>query len=141
MPKPERPKLTTKVPALPPRAPDTHKGQAGHVAIIAGSRGMSGAAVLSGLGALRGGAGLVRGYCPVSIQPIVAASEPCLMTVPLPEDADGRLALNSHAGQIDLDWPHVLALGPGLGQNSTLPGLIQSLLAAHDVNSPPLVRI
>ena len=128
MPKPERPKLTTEVPGRPPRAPETHKGQAGHVALIAGSRGMSGAAVLSALGALRGGAGLVRVYCPASIQAIVAGSEPCLMTVPLPEDVDGRLSLASHAGPIDLDWPDVLALGPGLGQNATLPNLIQSIL-------------
>ena len=132
MPEPERPKLTAEVPGLPPRAPETHKGQAGHVAIIAGSRGMSGAAVLSGVGALRGGAGLVRVCCPAAIQPIVAASEPSLMTVPLPDDANGRLSLASPAGHIDLDWPHVLAIGPGLGQNRTLPGLVQALLAAFE---------
>jgi len=122
-------KPTTDVPALPPRPPTMHKGQAGHVAIIAGSRGMSGAAVLSALGALRGGAGLVRVYCARSIQPIVAASEPCLMSVPLDEDDEGRLAVRPGDAHLSLDWPHALALGPGLGQSPHLVHLITSVIA------------
>jgi NAD(P)H-hydrate epimerase len=105
-----------------------HKGQAGRVAIIAGSRGMSGAAVLCGLGALRGGAGLVRVYCPQSIQPIVAASEPCLMTVPLPEDAAGRIASGPAGSKLDLDWPTAVALGPGLGQAAELAQFVRYVL-------------
>lgn len=116
MPNPDRPKLTTEVPPLPPRAPDTHKGQTGKVAIIAGSAGMSGAAVLCGLGALRGGAGLVRVYCPESIQPIVAASEPCFMTVPLPVTKDGTVRLRCpKQARGEIDWADVVAVGPGLG--------------------------
>ena len=115
MPVPERPRLTMDVPPLPPRAPDTHKGQAGKVAIIAGSRGMSGAAVLCGLGALRGGAGLVRVYCAESIQPIVASSEPCLMTVPLPEQKDGTIGeAAAREAAPSLAWANVVAIGPGL---------------------------
>ena len=66
------PSPTQDVPPLPPRADDTHKGETGRVALIAGSRGMSGAACLSAQGALRGGAGLVRVLTPASAQPIVA---------------------------------------------------------------------
>ncbi|MBI3323164.1 MAG: bifunctional ADP-dependent NAD(P)H-hydrate dehydratase/NAD(P)H-hydrate epimerase, partial [Candidatus Omnitrophica bacterium] len=44
---------------LPPRAADTHKGDVGHVFVIAGSVGLTGASALCGLGALRAGAGLV----------------------------------------------------------------------------------
>lgn len=109
------PAVTNDVPALPSRPPAMHKGQAGRVAIVAGSRGMSGAALLSALGALRGGAGLVRVYCPGSILPIVAAGEPCLMTVPLPEDEAGHVALTPTTA-LDLNWADVVAIGPGLGQ-------------------------
>lgn len=128
-PKPEFPAPSTELPRRAPRPPDLHKGQAGHVAIFAGSRGLSGAAVLSGLGALRGGAGLVRVYCATSVQPIVAAAEPCLMTVPLPEDAEGRIALDPAKAELNLDWAHVLAIGPGLGQSDAVTALIATLLA------------
>ncbi len=124
------PKPITDVPFLPPRPAAMHKAQAGRVAILAGSRGMSGAAVLSALGALRGGAGLVRVYCARSIQPIVAASEPCLMTVPLDDDSAGRLVPVPPSQDLDLGWADVLALGPGLGQSPGLVELIQSVLAA-----------
>lgn len=124
----DRPKLTTDVPQLPPRPPTMHKGHAGRVAIVAGSRGMSGAAVLCGLGALRGGAGLVRVYCGQSVQPVVAASEPSLMTVPLGEDAEGRIAYESLARWLDCEWADVLALGPGLGQSLAMPELVGFVL-------------
>src|SRR5579871_4597779 len=84
------------VPALPPRAADANKGDFGKVLVIAGSRGMSGAAVLCASAALRGGAGLVRLAVPERVLPLVAVANPCFMTVPLPEDLDGRLS--AHAG-------------------------------------------
>ncbi len=123
------PALTDDVPGLPGRPPTMHKGQAGRVAIVAGSRGMSGAAVLSALGALRGGAGLVRVYCPLSIQPIVAAGEPCLMTVALPEDGEGQAARPPTA-PFDLSWANVVAIGPGLGQRGRVADLVAEVLAA-----------
>lgn len=122
------PAVTNEVPVLPTRPPAMHKGQAGRVAIVAGSRGMSGAALLSALGALRGGAGLVRVYCPGSILPIVAAGEPCLMTVPLPEDEAGHVALPSTT-VLDLKWADVLAIGPGLGQADSVGDTVARVLA------------
>jgi len=122
------PNPTSDVPALPPRPATLHKGQAGHVALVAGSRGLSGAAVLCGCGALRSGAGLVRLHCPASIQAIVAGSEPSLMTIGLAEDAEGRLTYEGAAARIDLAWPTVLAVGPGLGQALALPDLVAFLL-------------
>src|SRR5947209_14832643 len=77
---------------LPPRAADAHKGTFGRALVVAGSRGMSGAAVLCASAALRGGAGLVRAAVPAGVLPLVAAANPCYMTQPLAEDADGRLA-------------------------------------------------
>lgn len=123
-PKADLPRRTSDLPPLLPRPAATHKGQAGHVAIVAGSRGMSGAAVLSGLGALRGGAGLVRVYCPASIQATVAAGEPCFMTVALGEDREGRLAVDPPAWRESLSWAHALAIGPGIGQREDLAGVV-----------------
>ncbi len=75
------------------RDPDANKGDFGRVLLIAGSRGMSGAAVLCASAALRGGAGLVRLALPAGILPIAAGANPCYMTVPLPEDEHGRFAV------------------------------------------------
>lgn len=126
------PTPTHDVPNPPTRPATAHKGHAGRVAIVAGSRGMSGAAVLSAQGALRAGAGLVRVHCPASILPVIAAGEPCLMTVPLSEDYAGRIAAAAGHDHIDLDWCDVLAIGPGLGQSHDLPAYIVNLAAAFD---------
>src|SRR4051794_24110256 len=85
------PQLVSEVPALPPRSADANKGRFGRVLVVAGSRGMSGAAILCGTAALRGGAGLVRVATPAEVCPVVAAGNPCYMTAPLPADGDGRL--------------------------------------------------
>jgi ADP-dependent NAD(P)H-hydrate dehydratase len=66
----------TELPPLPPRDSGAHKGDFGRVMVVAGSRGMSGAACLAGTAALRGGAGLVTVATPLSVQPVVAGSEP-----------------------------------------------------------------
>ncbi|MBI3760170.1 MAG: NAD(P)H-hydrate dehydratase [Deltaproteobacteria bacterium] len=99
---------------VPRREATAHKGDSGRVAIIAGSRGMSGAAVLCGLGALRGGAGLVRVICPAEIQATVAASEPCLMTVPISDDEAGVPGMFDKLQPL-LSWASAVAFGPGLG--------------------------
>ncbi len=120
------PEPTSEVPALPIRPDDAHKGSVGRVAVIAGSRGMSGAAALAGLGALRGGAGLVRVLCVGSIQPLVAGCDPCLMTVGLPETRAGRIDSRRWADLLDetLGWATVVALGPGLGQDNDVQAVV-----------------
>src|SRR5437660_12910096 len=84
------PEKILELPVLAPRPADSNKGSFGRVLVIGGSRGMSGAAVLCGSAALRGGAGLVRVAVPADILPIVAAGNPCYMTAPMPEDEHGR---------------------------------------------------
>ena len=74
---PVEPVVVTEVPSLSPRRLDSHKGDFGRVLVLAGSRGMAGAAVLCATAALRGGAGLVRLAVPHEILPTVAAGNPC----------------------------------------------------------------
>ena len=117
----------THLPPLPDRSADGHKGTFGKVLVIGGSLGMSGAAALAGLGALRGGAGLVYVAVPESIVPTVAAIEPSYLTVPLPE-TDGRIDGAAIAKLQDL-LPEfdAVALGPGIGQSDKLTELVAAL--------------
>src|SRR5438552_12036524 len=92
----------TQLPVLPPRRPDSNKGDFGRVLVVAGSRGMSGAAVLCGSAALRGGAGLVRVATPADVWPIVAVGNPCYTTAPLPSDDEGRLSAAGEDRLLDL---------------------------------------
>ncbi|MBR6767580.1 MAG: NAD(P)H-hydrate dehydratase [Clostridia bacterium] len=71
--------------ALPSRPRNIHKGNCGHLLIVAGSVGMAGAAALCAQAALRSGAGLVTIACPDSIVPVLQTLAPCAMCVPLPE--------------------------------------------------------
>src|SRR5437763_720870 len=82
--------VVTRLPTLPARDLEGHKGSYGRVLVVAGSRGMTGAAVLCASAALRGGAGLVFLAVPETVLPIVAAANPCYLTVPLPDDGRGR---------------------------------------------------
>ncbi|HSS45453.1 MAG TPA: NAD(P)H-hydrate dehydratase [Thermoanaerobaculia bacterium] len=116
---------------LPPRPPDSHKADFGRLAIVAGSRGKAGAAVLAARGALRSGVGLVTVFCPASIEATVVGALPETMTHALPE-AEGALAAEGAAEMLeilrDLD---AAVVGPGLG---TAPGtvtLLERLLAAR----------
>jgi ADP-dependent NAD(P)H-hydrate dehydratase len=121
--------MSTDLPFLPPRPADANKGSFGRVLVVAGSRGMSGAAVLCASAALRGGAGLVRVATPGEVLPIVAAANPCYMTLPLPHDDQGRLAAAA-AGEVDGHVRHstVVAAGPGLGQGPGVRAVVASLL-------------
>src|SRR4051812_36373176 len=124
--------LVSDVPPLPPRPRDGHKGTFGTVAVVAGSRGMSGAAVLCGLGALRGGAGIVRLAVPQGIQPIVAAGNPCYLTAGLAEDAAGRLSAAARDALLELlGGADVAVLGPGLGQSADVAALLAAVLDAE----------
>ncbi len=118
------------LPTLPRRSADSHKGDFGRVLIVAGSRGMSGAACLAGAAALRGGAGLVRVATPETIYPVVAAYEPSYLTFPLSEDHEGRLTAAALPELQNLVKANdVLAIGPGLGQSPEISHTVKNLLA------------
>jgi hydroxyethylthiazole kinase-like uncharacterized protein yjeF len=115
------------------RPADSHKGLYGHVLVIAGAVGKTGAAVLAGLGALKSGAGLVTIATPDAAQPTVAAQQPEYMTEPLPTLPDGSIAVASvddAALKNVLAGKTVLALGPGLGQIDGTQKFIRALLQA-----------
>jgi NAD(P)H-hydrate epimerase len=90
---------------------------------------MSGAAVLCGSAALRGGAGLVTVATPDPAQAVVAAGNPCYLTLPLPATDDGHLAPAAEAAvQAAAAHCSVLAIGPGLGQGAGTARAVAALL-------------
>lgn len=120
----------TEIPTLSLRAPDSNKGTFGRVLVVAGSRGMSGAAVLAGGAALRGGAGLVRVATPVGVQAVIATSNPCYLTAGLAEDDNGILSAESEAELLALAREYdITAVGPGLGRSQAVTRLVSALLA------------
>jgi ADP-dependent NAD(P)H-hydrate dehydratase / NAD(P)H-hydrate epimerase len=111
---------------ITPRTADSHKGDYGHVLIVGGSRGKTGAAHLSGIGALRSGAGLVTIATAASCQAIVAGMAPEYMTIGLDEtdyglDPEGVDRLLEMARD-------VVAVGPGLGQAPATQSFIKALV-------------
>lgn len=134
---PDRFEPPTDLPSLPTRPANAHKGTFGSACLIAGSRGMSGAAILSGLGALRGGAGLVTVAVPASIQSVVAGHEPSYLTAGLINDDEGRLS-SAAIDELKVRLPKhsSAAFGPGLGQS---PGIVELTAELYQYAPLPMV--
>ncbi len=124
---------------LPPRPIHSHKGTYGRVYVVAASTGMTGAAALTSTGALRVGAGLVTLGAPKSLNPILEVKLTEAMTVPLPETAEGSLALEakSHIIETVERTKSVLAIGPGLSQHPETVALVHSLIC--ESNAPIVI--
>ena len=106
------------LPRLPQRPVACHKGQCGHILVVGGNKGYSGAAQLAGRACLRAGAGRVTVAChPGSVAVVAGTSE--LMTSSV-EDASTR--------DMRLDKYDVIAIGPGLGTDSWASGLMEQVL-------------
>ncbi len=116
--------------SLPSRLSDSHKGDFGRLAVIAGSRGKAGAAVLTARGALRAGAGLVTVFCPASIESLVVSTLPEAMTRGLAEE-DGALASGASGPLLEAleDFDAAVA-GPGLGTARGTVRVIEKLIGA-----------
>jgi hydroxyethylthiazole kinase-like uncharacterized protein yjeF len=142
-----------------PRPSDAHKGHTGHLLVVAGSTGKTGAAAMTTTSAMRAGAGLVTLGIPASLNPILEALVVETMTEPLPETVKGILGETSFDRIADLlSDKKCLAIGPGIGtapetqmlffrllQENTKPVVIDAdglnQLAGHteilkDLNSP-----
>jgi NAD(P)H-hydrate epimerase len=113
-------------PLLKPRPRDGHKGTFGHVLVVAGSRGKTGAAAMCGLAALRAGAGLVTVASDESAIPVIAGHAAELMTEPLSPERLPDLARKKD----------VIAIGPGLG---TAPETVAMVRRAFAEFPQPMV--
>jgi ADP-dependent NAD(P)H-hydrate dehydratase / NAD(P)H-hydrate epimerase len=111
-----------------PRPADSNKGMYGHVLVIGGARGKSGAPSMASLAALRSGAGLVTAAVVESILQGVAAVTPELMTIPLPEGGYGEITTAHLDFDQLLDKKTVLAIGPGMGQEPAAEAFLLELL-------------
>lgn len=123
--------LTAAGAAPPALAPDTDKRSRGTVLVVAGSVGMAGAAVLCARGALAGGAGLVTVAVPAPIQDVVAGAVPPAMTVGLPADDDGAVAVDAEGEIADrAAASDVVVAGPGLRPTDGTRRAVEAILAA-----------
>ncbi|WP_022854016.1 bifunctional ADP-dependent NAD(P)H-hydrate dehydratase/NAD(P)H-hydrate epimerase [Thermodesulfatator atlanticus] len=116
---------------IKPRPQDSHKGTYGHVAVLAGSQGKTGAAILSCQGALRGGAGLVTLVCPKSLNHIFETTLVEAMTFPLPKETPIQSLSYRAFDQIIsfMVGKKAVALGPGFGLHPETFELVHKLVA------------
>ena len=113
---------------MPLRPRNSHKGTFGHVFVIAGSVGLTGAAALASEAALRIGAGMVTLGIPRSLNHIMEGKLTEVMTVPLPETDMQSLALQAKTKIFDfLERANVVAIGPGISRNPQTIELIHQL--------------
>jgi NAD(P)H-hydrate epimerase len=114
---------------LPQREPNTHKGSHGHVLVVAGSVGKSGAAVLASQAALRSGAGIVTLAIPAGLNAAMEVQLTEVMTLPVAESPAGGMAATAF-DTIEAFLPQVssMIIGPGLGVNLETRQLVQRLL-------------
>ena len=113
------------------RAADSHKGSFGHILVVGGSTGKSGAAILAGYASLCSGAGLTTVASPDVVQPGIAAAHPEYMTEPLASTSHGSIArFNLASGRLEKILPGktVFAIGPGLGTDSETQDVIRHLV-------------
>ncbi|MBM3253282.1 MAG: NAD(P)H-hydrate dehydratase [Candidatus Omnitrophica bacterium] len=118
---------------LKKRKPDSNKSDYGHVFVLAGSPGLTGAAYLTGQAAILSGSGLVTVGIPESLNCILASKFIEVMTKPLPQTKRKTLSLNAFDEILDFSKKvEVSAIGPGLSQESETQRLIQKLIMTLD---------
>ncbi len=118
-------------PAFPPRDAAAHKGTFGHVLVIAGSVGKTGAAALTSLAAQRVGAGLVTLAVPHSLNDILEVKLTEVMTEPLPETEARTIGREALDRLLRLaEGKSAVAIGPGLGSHPSTQKLVHELLGS-----------
>lgn len=121
------------------RRVNAHKGDFGHILILAGSARFSGAAVLCAEASMRSGAGLVTLGIPLSLNTaIVKIKSKEVMTLPLPETKQGTLSLAAYK-KIEAFGKNIdiLAIGPGLGQDRSTQALVRRVV--NKINKPMVI--
>ena len=118
------------------RAVEAHKGSFGHVLLVAGSVGKTGAAVLAGQAALRGGAGLTTVATPEPALPSIATMQPEYMTESLPATRAGTFAMEAvRSGRLaEVErGKTVIAIGPGVGRHPETQQFIRNAVAETEL--------
>lgn len=117
-----------------PRKREAHKGDFGRLLILAGSRGMTGAAHLAAMAALRTGAGLVTLGVPERVYPVLARREAEVMVRPFASTAAGTFALGAARPVLEfLKNQDVFAIGPGLSQNPGTQKFVKKIIRETQV--------
>ena len=122
------------------RPRDSNKGLYGHVLVIAGGRGKTGAAAMAGIAALRAGAGLSTVASAASAISSIASYAPEIMTEPLAETDAGSIAMSSPddpAMKAITDRKTVIAIGPGMGHHPETVEFIRRFV--HESKTPMVV--
>jgi ADP-dependent NAD(P)H-hydrate dehydratase / NAD(P)H-hydrate epimerase len=113
---------------LPPRPQHGHKGSFGHLLVVGGGPGKSGAPCLAAMGGLRAGAGLVTVALPSGLNQVAETKLTAVMSQPLPQTSEGGLAAEGLEPVLEMmESRSVLALGPGLGTGAEAVQLAREL--------------
>lgn len=117
-----------------PRIPDAHKGTTGHVLVVSGSVGKTGAAAMTAMSAMRSGAGLVTLAIPESLNTVLETQVLEAMTCPLPETENGIVGESSFNKIMDLlSGKKCLVIGPGLGEAAETKKLVHRIIKESPV--------
>lgn len=112
-----------------PRQAGGHKGTYGHVLVVGGSEGMTGAVVMAGEAALRAGAGMVTAAVPAPLHPILELKTTEVLTRPLPETPSRGISEQALENILSLGAKmSVLAIGPGMGRDPSSQALVRGLV-------------
>ncbi|MDD3813454.1 MAG: NAD(P)H-hydrate dehydratase [Desulfocapsaceae bacterium] len=109
------------------RKTSSHKGSHGHLLVLAGSIGKTGAAILSVKGALRSGCGLVSLCCPQDLNPIFESQLVEAMTIPLPASRSTISMEDLPTIEAQLQGKKAIVIGPGLGMAEATAQLVLHL--------------
>ena len=119
----------TRLPAIPPRPADAHKGTFGKGLVIGGCEGMAGAVAMCADAALRSGAGLVTAAVPRRLLPILAVKTTCPTLRGFPETHEGSFAAHAFGEALAAAADYTAAaIGPGIGRNASTRWFVLNLL-------------
>ncbi len=122
--------------SFPPPSPFLHKGQAGRILIIGGSASMAGAPLLTALGALHGGCGIVHLACPGAILPQLRQGWPEIILHGLGKGDNWEEDINVSA-LLQSTNPAAVIIGPGMGREPGAYAVVKAILA--EKCRPPVV--
>ena len=118
---------------LPERDRKLHKGSCGRLYACAGSKGLTGAAIMACKSALKCGAGLISLGCCESLNTIFEASLYEVMTKPLPDKNGMHILENSDAIVTESENADACLIGPGLGRNAAITRITKKVFRNENI--------